>query len=126
MAKAPINLRIIANSAFSHTWQSVLVPEFNKVYPNIRVTIDGVPYAEHLAKLMLEATSTNPEYDVLIIDDPWTPQLAQLGALVDLKGPKSRLSLLRNTTGPISMRRRWLPANGRACSMPSRFARTCS
>jgi len=87
-AKAPINLRIIANSAFSHTWQSVLVPEFNKVYPNIRVTIDGVPYAEHLAKLMLEATSTNPEYDVLIIDDPWTPQLAQLGALVDLKGPK--------------------------------------
>ena len=56
-AKAPINLRIIANSAFSHTWQSVLVPEFNKVYPNIRVTIDGIEYAEHLAKLMLEATA---------------------------------------------------------------------
>ena len=86
-AKAPIELRIIANSAFSHTWQSVLVPEFNKVYPNIKVTIDGVPYNEHLAKLMLEATSANPEYDVLVIDDPWTPQLAQLGALVDLKRP---------------------------------------
>jgi len=85
---APVELRVIANSAFSHTWQTVLVPEFNKVYPNIRVTIDGVPYNEHLAKLMLEATSTNPEYDVLVIDDPWTPQLAQLGALVDLKGPK--------------------------------------
>ncbi|MDO8980555.1 MAG: sugar ABC transporter substrate-binding protein [Afipia sp.] len=87
-AKAPIELRIIANSAFSHTWQSVLVPEFNKIYPNIKVTIDGVPYNEHLAKLMLEATSASPEYDVLVIDDPWTPQLAQLGALVDLKGPK--------------------------------------
>ena len=86
-AKAPIELRIIANSAFSHTWQSVLLPEFNKVYPNIKVTIDGVPYNEHLAKVMLEATSANPEYDVLVIDDPWTPQLAQLGALVDLKRP---------------------------------------
>lgn len=87
-AEKPIQLRVIANSAFSHTWQSVLVPEFNKVYPNIKVTIDGVPYNEHLAKLMLEATSADPEYDVLVIDDPWTPQLAQLGALVDLKGPK--------------------------------------
>ncbi|MBN9001342.1 MAG: sugar ABC transporter substrate-binding protein, partial [Rhizobiales bacterium] len=56
-AEKPIQLRVIANSAFSHTWQSVLVPEFNKVYPNIKVTIDGVPNNEHLAKLMLEATS---------------------------------------------------------------------
>lgn len=87
-AQKPIHLRVIANSAFSHTWQSVLVPEFNKVYPNIKVTIDGVPYNEHLAKLMLEATSTEPEHDVLVIDDPWTPQLAQLGALIDLRGPK--------------------------------------
>lgn len=81
-------IRVMANAAFANTWQTNIVPEFNKHYPNIEVIIDGVPYNEHMAKLMLEATSTNPGYDVLVIDDPWTPQLAELGALFNLKGPE--------------------------------------
>ena len=84
----PVEVRIMANEAFANTWQTLLVPEFNKVYPHVRVVFDGVPYAELLAKMMLDATSPSPEYDVLLVDDPWVPQLAEIGALVDLKGQK--------------------------------------
>lgn len=87
-ADNPVEVRIMANEAFANAWQSLLIPEFNKVYPNVRVTFDGVPYTELLAKMMLDSTSPDPEYDVLLVDDPWVPQLAEIGALMDLKGDK--------------------------------------
>jgi multiple sugar transport system substrate-binding protein len=82
----PVEIRIIANDAYANAWQTQLVPEFNKQFPNIKVTIDGITYAEQLAKMTLDAINAEPEYDVLLIDDPWVPQLADIGALVDLKG----------------------------------------
>ncbi|MDF2813207.1 MAG: Maltose-binding periplasmic protein [Microvirga sp.] len=82
---APAEIRIMANEAFASTWQAQLVPEFNKRFPNVKVVIDGVPYAELLPKMMLDAINADPEYDVLVIDDPWVPQLAAIGALADLK-----------------------------------------
>lgn len=81
----PIEVRMIANEAFANQWQTLMVPEFNKHYPNIKVTIDGVPYVELLAKSMLDATGPNPTYDIIIADDPWVPQLAEVGALMDLR-----------------------------------------
>lgn len=87
-AENPIELRFLANESFAATWQRTVVEEFNKTYPNIHVTIDGVPYPEHLAKMMLDVTSPTPAYDLLLVDDPWAPQMATVGALVDLKGPE--------------------------------------
>jgi len=81
----PVEVKIMANEAFANSWQTILVPEFNKAFPNVKVRIDGVPYTELLAKMMLDATSPQPEYDILLADDPWVPQLAQIGALKDLK-----------------------------------------
>ncbi|WP_210484834.1 ABC transporter substrate-binding protein [Microvirga antarctica] len=83
--EAPVEIRMIANEAFAKQWQTSMVPEFNKVYPNIRVKIDGVPYAELLAKSLLDVTGAKPTYDIIIADDPWIPQLARTGALLDLK-----------------------------------------
>ncbi len=85
-ADNPVEIRVMANEAFANSWQTALVPEFNKVFPHVRVTFDGVPYTELLAKMMLDSTSPDPDYDVLLVDDPWVPQLAEIGALVDLKG----------------------------------------
>lgn len=82
---SPVEVRMIANEAFANQWQTLMVPEFNKRYPNIKVTIDGVPYVELLAKSMLDATGPSPTYDIIIADDPWIPQLAEVGALMDLK-----------------------------------------
>ncbi len=84
-AQAPVNVRMIANEAFAKQWQSNMVPEFNKVFPHIKVQIDGVPYAELLAKSMLDVTGARPTYDIIIADDPWIPALAQTGALLNLK-----------------------------------------
>jgi multiple sugar transport system substrate-binding protein len=87
-ADQPIEIRVIANEAFANQWQTAMVPEFNKHYPNIEVVIDGVPYVELLAKSMLDATGPAPTYDVIVADDPWVPQLAEVGALLDLKSPE--------------------------------------
>ncbi len=84
-AEKPIEVRMIANEAFANQWQTLMVPEFNKSFPHIKVKIDGVPYVELLAKTMLDATGPSPTYDILIADDPWIPQLATVGALLDLK-----------------------------------------
>jgi multiple sugar transport system substrate-binding protein len=84
----PVEVRMIANEAFANQWQTLMVPEFNKKYPNVKVTIDGVPYVELLAKSMLDATGPSPTYDIIIADDPWVPQLASVGALLDLKSPE--------------------------------------
>lgn len=84
----PVEVRMIANEAFANQWQTLMVPEFNKHYPNIKVTIDGVPYVELLAKSMLDTTGPSPTYDIIIADDPWVPQLADIGALVDLRSPE--------------------------------------
>lgn len=84
-ADAPVEVHMIANEAFAGQWQDAMVAEFNKHYPNIKVVIDGVPYAELLAKSMLDATGPEPTYDIIIADDPWIPQLADVGALLDLK-----------------------------------------
>ncbi|MFC4118258.1 ABC transporter substrate-binding protein [Nonomuraea zeae] len=83
---SPVSIRVIANDAFAKQWQDQLVPEFNKKYPNIKVTVDGVPYNDQLAKTMLELTGTTATYDAVLADDPWLPQLAKTGALYDLKG----------------------------------------
>ncbi|WP_296517551.1 sugar ABC transporter substrate-binding protein [Rhodopseudomonas sp.] len=76
---------MIADAAYANAWQAGMVPEFNKTYPYINVTIDPVPYAELLAKIMLDATAVEPVYDIIVADDPWVPQIAQTGALLDLR-----------------------------------------
>ena len=85
---SPVEITMIANEAFANQWQTLMVPEFQKVYPHINVVIDGVPYTELLAKSMLDATGPDPVYDIIIADDPWTPQLAEAGVLLDLKSPQ--------------------------------------
>ncbi|WP_207767513.1 ABC transporter substrate-binding protein [Arthrobacter glacialis] len=84
-AEKPVELRILANDGYAKQWQEQMVPEFNKKFPNIKVTIDGVPYGDQLAKTMLELTAADPTYDIVMADDPWIPQMASTGALLDLK-----------------------------------------
>lgn len=84
-ASSHVKITMMSNDAFAQQWQTTLVPEFNKEYPNIDVTIDPVPYTDLLAKALLNGTDSNPQYDLVTLDDPWTPQLANAGVLLDLK-----------------------------------------
>ncbi|MFC9559962.1 ABC transporter substrate-binding protein [Agromyces sp. NPDC056965] len=81
-----VEITMMSNDAFAQVWQEQLVPEFNEKYPYIDVTIDSIPYTELLAKGMLNGTDVDPEYDLITLDDPWTPQLADAGVLYELKG----------------------------------------
>lgn len=84
-AEEPIDLKVLVNDAYAAQWTEKLIPEFNKDFPNITVTIDGVPYNDQLAKTMLELTNQDATYDVVMADDNWTPQLASTGGLLDLR-----------------------------------------
>ena len=81
----PTDLRILAAASFAPQWQSLVVPEFAKKFPNIRVQVDGIPYAEMTAKIMLDLTGASPTYDAYAIDEPWLPQVAETGQLLDLR-----------------------------------------
>lgn len=90
-AQKPVEIRVLANDAFAKQWQDKLVPRFRKEYPNIKVRVDGLPYADQLPKTMLDLTGVTPTYDIVLADDPWIPRLAESGALLDLrKGSVSR------------------------------------
>lgn len=84
-AEEHVQITMMSNDAFAQTWQDQLVPEFNKKYPYIDVTIDSTPYDSLLAKGLLNGTSPDPDYDLITLDDPWTPQLADSGLLLELK-----------------------------------------
>lgn len=84
-AEEHVQITMMSNDAFAKQWQDELVPEFNKKFPYIDVTIDSTPYTELLAKGLLDGTSTDPVYDLITLDDPWIPQLAEAGILLDLK-----------------------------------------
>lgn len=84
-AEEHVQITMMSNDAFAQTWQDQLVPEFNKKYPYIDVTIDSTPYDSLLAKGLLNGTSPDPDYDLITLDDPWAPQLADAGLLLDLK-----------------------------------------
>lgn len=84
-ADKPIQLRILAATSFAPQWQSLVVPEFNKKFPHIKIQVDGIPYAEMTAKIMLDLTGASPTYDAYAIDEPWVPQVAETGQLLDLK-----------------------------------------
>lgn len=89
----PVSIRMLANDAFAKQWQDKLVPEFQKEHPNIKVKVDGLPYADQLPKTMLELTSPKPTYDIVLADDPWIPQLAKTGGLADLKTDLKKYTL---------------------------------
>jgi ABC-type glycerol-3-phosphate transport system substrate-binding protein len=86
-AEMPSEVQVFGtgNTAWAPAWQDTLVPAFNEVYPNIKVTVDGVAYDEMLAKGLLDASSVPSPYDFIAMDDPWTPALADVELLQDLK-----------------------------------------
>jgi len=84
-AQDEVTIYGLVNDAYARIWQDELVPEFESRFPGIKVIIDGVPYGEQLSKQVLELSSNPSNYDFFVTDDPWLPQLAQTGLLLDLR-----------------------------------------
>lgn len=63
-----------------------LLPEFNKTYPNVRVTIETIAYDQIRDKIVASFQAPTPTYDLAIIDNPWMGDFAKAGFLKPLDG----------------------------------------
>ncbi len=62
-----------------------VLPAFNKLYPNITVHSQDIPYASFLQKLVASVAGGNGP-DVVRSDIIWMPQLAKIGAIATTDG----------------------------------------
>lgn len=62
---------------------NVLIPEFQKRFPEVEVKRVFVPFAELLSTILQQAlTGTLPE--IIMADNPWVPQLIEAGVFKDI------------------------------------------
>ena len=61
-----------------------LLPEFNKVYPNVHVSIESLVYDQIRDKIVASFTAPKATYNLAIIDNPWMGDFAKAGFLKPL------------------------------------------
>jgi ABC-type glycerol-3-phosphate transport system substrate-binding protein len=61
-----------------------MLPEFNKVYPNVNVQIESIVYDQIKDKIVASFQAPQPTYDLAIIDNPWMGDFARAGFLAPL------------------------------------------
>ncbi len=64
--------------------QKVLIPEFNKKYPDVEVNYVYIPFAEYMSTILQQAVS-NTLPDLVYLDNPWVPQLIEAGIFQNIK-----------------------------------------
>jgi len=63
--------------------ENVLIPEFQKRYPEVEVKHVYIPFAELLPTILQQSlTGTLPE--IIMADNPWVPQLIEAGVFKDI------------------------------------------
>jgi multiple sugar transport system substrate-binding protein len=63
-----------------------MIPEFNKVYPNVKIEIEDANYDVIRDKLVASFQTSDPRYDVVPVDNPWMADFA--GSYLDDLGPR--------------------------------------
>mgnify|MGYP006281511161 CR=1 FL=1 len=61
-----------------------IIAEFQEEYPDVEVELTLVGYDALHDKLITSISSTNPAYDVILVDDIWYAQFAEAGWLMDV------------------------------------------
>ena len=96
--KAPKQIRILYATAEANSAavQAVL-PAFNKK-TGVKLVMDTMPYGALQTKVFAEFAAKSSYYDVVIVDTPWSPALAQ--NLEPLSGYMTKASL--NNLAPLN------------------------
>ena len=63
-----------------------LIADFNKLYPNVKVNLQAVPFGEAQNKFKTAAAAKSGAPDILRAEVAWVPELASLGYLYALDG----------------------------------------
>lgn len=80
---AGVELKMLGIGDTSVTRVAPLVGEF-EAETGIKVHIDQLPYPGLIDKIVVEASSDSPAYQLLWVDSPWVGLLGEAGALEDL------------------------------------------
>jgi len=80
---AGVELKMLGIGDTSVTRVAPLVGEF-EAETGIKVQIDQLPYPGLIDKIIVEASSDSPTYQLLWVDSPWVGLLGEAGALEDL------------------------------------------
>lgn len=79
------NISILGRDADHGDINTALVDLFQREYTNIKVEYTPLAYAALFDKIVLTLKESSSAYDVLYLDDPWIPQLGELGWLTDIE-----------------------------------------
>lgn len=63
---------------------AAMLADFNKAYPDVHVTIDGMTYDQMRDRIVSSFLTTQPTYDMIIVDNPWMYDFASGGFLEPL------------------------------------------
>lgn len=58
-----------------------LIPEFNQVYPNVKVSIEKLVYDQMRDKLVASFQAPTPSYDLIVVDNSWMTDFVDAGFL---------------------------------------------
>ncbi|MBK0418778.1 sugar ABC transporter substrate-binding protein [Leucobacter sp. CSA1] len=61
-----------------------MVDEFNETYPNITVDIEQLPFDQMRDRLIASFQAPDPNYDLIVVDNPWMVDFAEAGFLQPL------------------------------------------
>lgn len=78
-----VELKMLGIGDTSVTRLAPIVGEFEEL-TGAKVQIDMFPYPGLIDKIIIEASSDTPSYQLLWVDSPWVGMLGEAGALVDL------------------------------------------
>lgn len=78
-----VELKMLAIGDTSVTRLAPIVDEFTEL-TGATVQIDMFPYPGLIDKIVIEASSNNPSYQLMWVDSPWVGVLGESGALEDL------------------------------------------
>ncbi len=87
--------------------------DYEKLHPEVRIELVELPYANLFEKELLDTTFSTGAYDVVMMDDPWFPRLAENGKLA----PLDPLYQARGLAGPDED---FVPASLDLCREPYR------
>src|SRR5258705_8346857 len=85
-SSSPPSLVVAVNAGVEGDALKAAAREFGSPQ-SLPVEIVDVPYANLFEKELLDLSSHTRAYDVIMIDDPWFPRLAQDNALTPLTEP---------------------------------------
>jgi multiple sugar transport system substrate-binding protein len=78
-------LTIAVNAGVEGEALKAAARDYGRLHPELRVEIVELPYSSLFEKELLDVTFGAGAYDVIMMDDPWFPRIAQHGKLTDLE-----------------------------------------